>query len=194
MTEIPKQTSLPTSKSALQQIRDLAKKLTPAERRELLDAGAYIPPSTEGVLSGIRKFGFLCRQCGEVGLEVVGESFEISLADGTTKTVTPNHPREFPQLPWLELHLALPQNPDKPVPKGPDGNPAHPIRKRSNPRCAHCGQQMRKNQTQDGPHPDIIVSIEFHRKAGQMDRATTRERYNEFLMQYPDEAAKAGAR
>lgn len=180
MTEITKTPQ--KTEDPLETIKAIAKGLTAKQRKELQDAGVFIPSAAVGVLNGVRKWGYLCRQCGEVAIEFVGDSFQRVRADGETVTVTPKSAREFPEMGWMEVQIMPPEDKDRPCPRHENGNLVHPIRTRNNPRCCHCGQQLRKG-ADGGLHPDNVVLLDLFRASSRMDRSTQRARYNKFLEQ-----------
>lgn len=175
----------PKTRSTLEQLQELADKLSPTERRALSDAGAYIPPTASGVLKGVRNKGYHCKNCGNIAFEFVGEKWEEVMADGTVRISS-----DVPEIAWVELPLCPPDD----APKNESGQLRHPILRKSNPRCCHCGCQVAKSKGGTlGPRSDYVVDLAPFRRNASMDKQTKRQRIAKFMKEDPQGASRAGA-
>jgi len=90
---------------AIQELLEIAAKLTPAEREELQRHGAIIPHFGT-TIGGQSKYGYRCKHCGKIGLEFIGEKFD----NGAGQTVsTPPLGMRVEHLPWAQPKLQLQQ-------------------------------------------------------------------------------------
>jgi len=134
-----------TAAATADDLKHLLQRLPDEERRKAqLELGTTLPRLQPGVDKEPVVFGYHCRQCNNLGLEFVGEMWEVPVADGWQVWQVPPV-----TLPWQEIRWVQ-NRPDRTYDRQP-GDVAHP-------KCQYCHNALKKGP-KGGPHPDYIVKV-----------------------------------
>lgn len=88
-----------SDKTTLQELADVARKLTAEDRQALARAGVVIPAVSADGFGGKNRCGYRCKYCGQIALEFVGDRFFDD--NGEEVALPPTH-QTIDQIAWCQ--------------------------------------------------------------------------------------------
>ncbi len=152
MTNEPK---APTKGKTAADLRAVLKDMPDDERRKAsIQMGTQLPKIDEKTDREVRVFGYRCKSCNDIGLEFLGDSWEVWQQKG------PGEPDVAVSFPYPPTHVPLADL--RWVQDGPPKSPSAKLRvsrNRSDPICQHCGNALAKGPD-GGINPNRVVKLD----------------------------------